>query len=74
LTRSHEQELPVKNINAWNSERQRQSRFGGGSRWRNPQKISEAGDLTTCAWTGGEVQMFSFDLEERADWIGGAGK
>jgi hypothetical protein len=38
------------------------------------KKISEAGDLTTCAWTGGEVQMFSFDLEERADWIGGAGK
>ena len=38
------------------------------------KKISEAGDLTTCVWTGGEIQMFSFDLEERAEWIGGAGK
>jgi hypothetical protein len=29
------------------------------------ETIRETGSLTTCAWKGGEVQMFSFDLEER---------
>ena len=38
------------------------------------ESISENGNLTTCAWQGGEVQLFSYDLQERSVLVRGAGQ
>jgi hypothetical protein len=38
------------------------------------ERLREENGLTTCAWEGREVQLFSYDLQERAVRVGGAGQ
>jgi hypothetical protein len=37
------------------------------------ERLSEDNGLTTCAWEGREVQLFSVDLQERGVLVRGAG-
>jgi len=38
------------------------------------ERCREENGLTTCVWKGREVQLFSYDLQERAARVRGAGQ